>query len=647
MLLSSLSILMGAILVPSDYFWVYSTHIILMCLYLIYRKLLIPICLTLLSLISVIFSECSGDGSLNLTVGQEVLVDFSTKELIIKETLLNRIKNTSNARKRISIVYVSTNGTHQTLYDFNLIRTDSNLPKYKQGSSYHLSSGVIRRISLPDKNGSWWQRNLYIKRQIAQFNLQLRTSNLDTTALLDLPIKERLLITLDQAFSSFSSWRFSKALLLGQDDLWSERDTWIVRTLGLAHLFVVSGLHTGFMFVIGCFISRLAWQYCPAKVLLSGFTRWHCDLIVIIPLLFFYAYITSWGEPVVRASIMLSVYLCSRVLGLKFSAYGIVTFSLWLVLLIEPRSILSTGLWLSFGMVYLLIGFCQTSTKLSRLLILQVMLTTASMVMILGWQEAISSTSILINVSLIPLTALLWFPWGVISCFEVLIFDSVYSYALMDSLLTYLFSALEWVAFTMPLLIFETFDSKIPRIIMIFFVAFWVYQSPLNRGWVGVISIWFVLFSSMLVDINSPKLSLLNKEGELFLKNRNEILLSDAWVDNTFEKLVFSNYLEAKPQGSYMLSPEKITELSPNKILQFNVKWVVLKEKAPNNVINMFNALLVDWLIVSPGESLSFYFQGNQIILRHSGCIYSLFLFKSDTCKRVEKLESMLNYTDT
>ena len=137
----------------------------------------------------------------------------------------------------------------------------------------------------------------------------------------------------------FDYWRFTKALLLGKDDLWSQRDTWIVRTLGLAHLFVVSGLHTGFMFIIGRMLSRMVWQIMPRNILLSGVTRWHCDAVIVIPLLFAYAYVTSWGEPVVRASIMLSVYLCARMLALKVSPYSIITFALWLVLLFDPRAV--------------------------------------------------------------------------------------------------------------------------------------------------------------------------------------------------------------------------------------------------------------------------------------------------------------------
>jgi competence protein ComEC len=272
-------------------------------------------------------------------------------------------------------VYFSETGQRLTQDDFSIIVPSvTSIYEAQSDSSYR---GEIASILLPDKNGPWWQRQLYVKRQAAQYTIRFTDEDLHHIDQIHFSLRDQLFTTLDEMFSRFNSWRFSKALLLGKNDLWSERDTWVIRTLGLAHLFVVSGLHTGFMFAIGCLISRAVWWLLPSQVMLSGLTRWQCDAIIIMPLLLTYAYITNWGEPVVRASIMLSVYLCARMLAIKASPNGIITLALWLVLLFNPRAVLSPGLWLSFSMVYLLIGYCQASTKLTRLLMVQVMLSTA------------------------------------------------------------------------------------------------------------------------------------------------------------------------------------------------------------------------------------------------------------------------------
>lgn len=648
MLLSSLSILLGAILVPRDYLWLYSTHIILVCLYLIITKRLIALFLTLLSLILIILNELPGDAPFPLEVGQTVFFDTEEKSLIFECDAIP-YSACLQEKRLVSVVYFLPNGMRRMIDDVSL--SFLRIPLQNQ------FQGTITRIVLPNKNGPWWERNLYIKRQAAQLDIQFLNVDVNRLEGSVFSLRGHLSDRLDEKLSTFSNWRFSKALLLGQDNLWSERDTWMIRTLGLAHLFVVSGLHTGFMFVIGRVVSRFFWQLSPHNVMLSGITRWHFDAFIVIPLLFTYAYLTNWGEPVVRASIMLSVYLCARMLALKISTYSIITFALWLVLLIEPRSILSPGLWLSFSMVYLLIGFSQSSIGISRLLMVQVMLSTASMVLILGWQDEISSLSILINIVLIPLAAFVWFPLGLMSCAEVLLLGSTYLYAGLEFLLHYLFYTIEWIVFSLPLLVFDPFYSGIPRVLMLSLVCYWVYQSPLRRGWAMALIIWCVLFSSMIFNVPEASFSIANKDNQLILVKNKKVQLSDSWAEGDLNKLDFSSHLNKEAQkagiqkigrqGRYILSPSIPSQLLPNVLLKHHVDWVILKKEVPENMQTMFVALQVNWLVVSADEALTFYFQEGQMSLRHSSCIYSFFLFKSDTCRRVEKLESVLNYIQT
>ncbi|RBP84643.1 ComEC/Rec2 family competence protein [Marinomonas rhizomae] len=643
MLLSSLSILMGAILVPSDYLWVYSTHIILTCLYLICSKRLIVLFLTLLSLIFVINSEFLPTSPLPLQTGYLVWVDFEKRLLIYEKN--EQSKNHSLPEGLVSIVYVSNTGQRKTIDNFFLTVCDDSISY--SARLHSVQRGEITSILLPDKQGPWWLKQLYIKKHAAQLNIRFLNEGLHGIGENHFSLRDQLFNKLDEVFGSFHSWRFSKALLLGQDDLWSERDTWIIRTLGLAHLFVVSGLHTGFMFAIGCLLSKAVWQLLPNKIILSGLTRWQCDVFVIMPLLFMYAYITNWGEPVVRASIMLSVYLCARMLAIKASPYGIITLALWLVLLANPRAVLSPGLWLSFSMVYLLIGYCQTSTKLPRLFMVQIMLSTASMVLILGWQEAISSASILVNVVLIPFAAFLWFPIALLSCAEALLIGSAYSYQLLDAVLYYIIMSVEWTAFQIPLLFFESFTSSLPRWIMLLLIGYWVFQSPLKRGVFSAIGIWCVLFLPMLVGTSSADVMLMNRSNKLIISDRSKILIDESWAGADFSRLMFGSYLDVDRQHAYMLAPHDIKDLTAQSLLDHDIKWIMLKREVPLQTTTMLEALNVDWLVIPNGESLAFHFQNNHVLLRHSSCIYSFFLLKSDTCKRVEKLESVLNYLQT
>ncbi|MBR7888513.1 ComEC/Rec2 family competence protein [Marinomonas sp. A79] len=504
-----------------------------------------------------------------------------------------------------------------------------------------LFKGEINQITRQDKAGNWWQKQLYITRQVAQIRVNF---DADPTAALENSAKprDRLRATLDERLSSFETWRFSKALLLGDNNLWSERDTWIVRTLGLAHLFVVSGLHTGFMFVIGRSISWLVWQSLPARLVLSGVTRWHCDGILVIPLLLGYAYVTGWGEPVVRAGIMLSVYMLARMLSLKVSPHRIISFALWLVLLVEPRSILSPGLWLSFSMVYLLVGYCQTSIKWTRLLMAQVMLSTASMVLILGWQEAISSASVLVNIVLIPLAAFVWFPVGIVSCLEVLLVSTSYVYMGLDWVLGFVVLGLEWAVFRLPLLFYTAFSTDVPRWIMLLLVLGWVYQSPLKRGVLSAAVIWLVIFLPSFFQHSRADLSLSNQQGQFVFRAQDSIALNASWAKEDMASLLLNPYFPHLHSDVLMMSPNRLADVSPQWLLSHDVAWILLQKPSPH--VELFDALKVNWLIVDEEERLSFFFQNDGVVLQHSACVYSFFLFKSDTCKRVEKLESVLNY---
>lgn len=653
MLLSSLSILIGAILVPNTHLWLYSTYIVFVCLYLIYLRRMKLSFVVGLSICSVLISEYRPISTYGFEVGESIWVDFAEKNIYLQRSNsldLNRF----TTKPTVQITYFHHDGTRFTDSGFTA-HIDQSI---SSADDFYLRVGrepsklvraTINRITFAIKDGAWWERNLYINRQIAELRLTLLDEPDGALSVSQNSVRERFLSKLDAKLFSFTSWRFSKALLFGENNLWSQRDTWMIRTLGLAHLFVVSGLHTGFMFVIGRFFSQALWKCLPERILMSGLTRWHCDALIVIPLLFSYAYITNWGEPVVRASIMLSVYLCARMLALKFSAYQVITLALWLVLLIDPRTVLSPGLWLSFSMVYLLIGLCQASIGLFRLFTVQVMLSTASMVLVLGWQEAISSISIIVNVVLIPFAGALWFPLGLLSSLEVLLIGTSYGYLALDKVLLYVMLALEWVAFQWPLLTFDLFPSQIPRWSMLVLVVFWVYQSPLKRGVVMAVSIWCVLFYSSMFSVPFKSLTLTNVESTFVLRDNSQLLKNSRWMQDDFFRVPVALFLGATSPSTlyeevYLLSAQMERSPDPFALLEKGVGWVILSRPDRTRTLDTLNALGVHWLAVSPGESLEFYLYNNYVSVRHSSCLYSFFLMKSDTCKRVEKLESMLNY---
>ncbi|MCV2402733.1 competence protein ComEC family protein [Marinomonas sp. C2222] len=638
MLLTSLSILIGAVLVPLDYVGLYSTHIVLVCLYLIVVKRWIVLSFIFISIISAVNSEFFVTKTLPIEEGQRILVNFDSREMYL--TRDEPYQTRFFLRKDKVIIRLPSNAYLEQGVEFSLryLGLEQAINTSRNNEVYW-----VKKVTLSDKSGGWKQRQLYQKRLSAEIELEPLIKPF-LVQLNDESIRHSWLGVLDEKFAHASSWRFSKALLFGDASLWGEKDTWVIRTLGLAHLFVVSGLHTGFMFVLGMQICRVIWWLMPHRILLRGFTRWQLEAIAIPPLLLFYGYLTSWGEPVVRAMIMLSLYLGARILLIRVSALQVVTFTLWLVLLIEPRAILNAGLWLSFSMVYLLISFFTVKHKFGRIVFIQLMLSTASMVLILGWQEAISSVSILMNLVLIPFAAFIWFPWGWLSCLETLLLSTDHAYRVLDSLLSYVLSWMEWGAFNTPLLDFELNSPSIHRWLLLFLVVYWVFHSPLKRGWLAFIFIVIVLFFPASNYFQQADFVVENSYGSLLLSNREKLLLSNDWYIGSLGELNVTRSFPSYSEMNLFLSPSRVVELSSETLINSNVDWIVLEQVGPISLVTKLDALQVGWLEVLPNESLHIYFVGEQIRLKHSACIYSIFLLRSDTCKRVEKLESVVNY---
>ncbi|BFM48173.1 ComEC/Rec2 family competence protein [Marinomonas sp. THO17] len=644
MLLTSLSSMIGAILVPNEYLWLYSTHIILVCLYLIRTKRVLVLFLTLISLFAVWFSETPASHNVTLSEQDRYFINLHQQTLLIL-TNDNRLPDQEFSKSVAVRLHfpqllgdINNRDKKSTakLAEDNLLFNDINLV-YSTHIPNHYYEVSLMRYALADRYGAWWLKQLYIERQAALLDLAVKEN-------IDLPfsLRRSVMESLDNSLQQFASWRFSKALLFGQDDDWSQRDLWVVRTLGLAHLFVVSGLHAGFMFLIGVLVAKTLWQLLPARLLLSGLTRHHVELLCIFPLLILYGYLTQWGEPVIRATIMLTLYLLSRCLQMRCSALQILALTLWIVLLINPRQILSPGLWLSFSMVYLLIGFYSIARfKWRRLLASQLMLSTASMVLILGWQEAISVTSIVINLVLIPFAAMVWFPFGLLASLEVLLLSNDRLYAVLERMLKPLWDFLERLVFELPLLFFAPSYSLITKWLLLMTLMFWVFQSPLRRGWLALVCIWCVLFYGEMGWQNTADVLIAHGNGGWFIeKNHERLALKE--LDESQRQLFLDGYHVAK-DNTLLLMAERDQSYSAKHLLAHDVDWLIVPTELVSEQQDLWTGLSINWLDIDQNESLFLYFEETRLRVKHSRCQYAFFLFKSDTCMRVEKLESMLN----
>ncbi len=185
------------------------------------------------------------------------------------------------------------------------------------------ASGYIRQ----------WDGNRQIER--SQFNSYVHR------------IRQRIGERIDQlADQSQQGIALLKALTIGDRSGLTAEQWQTYSKTGTNHLIAISGLHVGIVAGWVFFLGRLFWSRCswltlrlPAPVAASVMSLFAASL---------YAALAGFSLPTQRALIMLSIVLIAKMMRLSVRPSQILATALLVVLLLEPASVLSPGLWLSF-----------------------------------------------------------------------------------------------------------------------------------------------------------------------------------------------------------------------------------------------------------------------------------------------------------
>jgi len=143
------------------------------------------------------------------------------------------------------------------------------------------------------------------------------------------------------------------ALSIGERSLISPAQWQWLRRTGTSHLVAISGLHVGLVAgLIFLLINRL-WRfsgclmlYCPAPKAAA----WGAMAAALV-----YAALAGFSIPTQRALIMLSVVMLSLLFNRHLSPGRTLALALFVVLVVDPLSVLSAGFWLSFLAVWVII----------------------------------------------------------------------------------------------------------------------------------------------------------------------------------------------------------------------------------------------------------------------------------------------------
>ncbi len=184
---------------------------------------------------------------------------------------------------------------------------------------------------------------------------------------------------------------------------------------GLGHLFVVSGLHVGIVAMVFTFC--LLWLQRPLLLV-----NWRYGAVVAVAvglfMAFFYAYISGFNVPALRACIMLffAAFLILQKRHSLVNQYLLLAFIS--VILITPLAFTGMGSWLSFGIVGALVlglGYFKHKPLIIRLLSAQWLAFCAGGVILLAFGLGLAPLGFFLNLLFIPLVTFFILPMALVA----------------------------------------------------------------------------------------------------------------------------------------------------------------------------------------------------------------------------------------
>lgn len=156
--------------------------------------------------------------------------------------------------------------------------------------------------------------------------------------------------------SSATAW-FLNATLLGDDSMLDDEIKEEFRATGTAHYLALSGFHVG---IIAMFAGLL---FFPFKTW-SRVGRYRH--VIVILLIWLYTFACGMSASLVRASVLISIFLLAKVLQRQSSPYNSLCIAVLVILVASPRQIYSAGFQLSFAAVLSILVFAPVFNPISQ-----------------------------------------------------------------------------------------------------------------------------------------------------------------------------------------------------------------------------------------------------------------------------------------
>ncbi len=168
-------------------------------------------------------------------------------------------------------------------------------------------------------------------------------------------LKEFVMIKLSKLKLSQSGNAILTALILGDKSKLSNSIKSDYSKAGAIHVLAISGMHVGIVFLL-------------LSAMLKGLDNFNLKgvkVLVILIVLWFYAFLTGLSPSVLRATIMFSVFVLAKYLNQSYQVYHAMAIAAFIILIVDPYSFINAGFWLSFLAVASIVYFYAQINKMA------------------------------------------------------------------------------------------------------------------------------------------------------------------------------------------------------------------------------------------------------------------------------------------
>lgn len=204
---------------------------------------------------------------------------------------------------------------------------------------------------------------------------------------------------------TFDKSGYFEALILGDKNYLQSEDVSTFKSLGISHLLAISGLHIGLLVSIIYYILQNL-NFCSNLI--------NKIIIIILPC---YMGLSGFSPSVIRAGLMIIVYLILRKYSIANIDSLLITFLI--MILVNPLYILDIGFELSFFITFSLLMSTEyikkSKNKLISSLKISLISFLASIPILINNFYTVPYISVLSNVILVPIFSIILFPFIVSS----------------------------------------------------------------------------------------------------------------------------------------------------------------------------------------------------------------------------------------